>query len=105
MKRDIRSVIRKVAKFLGKEEIEEGEMERLVEHLNFANMKYNPAVAKNELSVSVRECLGKVSDDDGSSFIRAGNVGGYKDELSSQMIKSFDEWIDENLKNSDFKIE
>lgn len=38
------------------------------------------------------------------SFIRKGVAGSHKKEISPEYEKKFDEWIRENLKNSDFKF-
>ena len=50
MKRDLRSVVSRLAAFLGKEEtVKDGEnMEALLNHLSFDKMKTNKAVNKAE---------------------------------------------------------
>ena len=55
MKRDLRSVVSRLAAFLGKEEtVKDGEkMEALLNHLSFDKMKTNKAVNKAE-TVEVR---------------------------------------------------
>lgn len=102
MKRDLPAVIRKVAGFLEKREPNEEEMDRLVQHLSFANMKVNPAVAKNELLAKIYECLDEKRN--GSQFIRAGKIGSHLEEMSTEMIDEFNKWIVDNTKGTDFKI-
>ncbi|GJQ87342.1 hypothetical protein Trydic_g17389 [Trypoxylus dichotomus] len=86
MKRDLPKVIRKVSEFLG-----------------FANMKRNPAVAKNELLANIDKCVARERIN-GLQFIRTGKVGSYREELSSEVIKKLDEWIVEKTKDTDLKI-
>ncbi|KAI4460509.1 sulfotransferase sult [Holotrichia oblita] len=102
MKRDLPSVIRKVAEFLGKKEPNGEDMNRLVQHLGFANMKVNPAVAKNELLAKIYECLDEKRNE--SQFIRAGKIGSHLEEMSKDTIDAFNKWIVENTKGTDFKL-
>lgn len=89
MKKDLKSVIIKVAKFLDKK-LNDDEIDELMEHLSFDSMRKNDAV--NNRKVFNPEKKNKFP------FIRQGIVGGYKNEMSSEMIKNFDEWIMENNK-------
>lgn len=36
--------------------------------------------------------------------MRKGQVGGYRDEMSAELIDRFDKWTDEKMKNSDFQF-
>lgn len=103
MKQDLASVIRKVTEFLEKKELNKNEMDCLVDHLSFSNMKKNPAVAKNELLASIYKCTEKKETNTTLQFIRVGKVGSYIDELSPEMIDILDKWIFENVEGTDFK--
>lgn len=52
---------------------------------------------------AARELNNGIKDAD-YKFIRKGKVGAYKEEMSEEYIKKFDDWIEENLKDSDFKF-
>lgn len=41
------------------------------------------------------------STPNGEMFIRKGIVGGWKDYFTEEMLKEADDWIDENLKDTD----
>ncbi|KAK9746511.1 Ankyrin repeats (3 copies) [Popillia japonica] len=77
MKQDLASVIRKVTEFLEKKELNKNEMDCLVDHLSFSNMKKNPAVAKNELLASIYKCTEKKETNTTLQFIRVGKVSVY----------------------------
>lgn len=36
--------------------------------------------------------------------LRKGKVGSYRDDMSDELIKRFDQWIAEKLKETDFKF-
>ncbi|KAI4463026.1 sulfotransferase sult [Holotrichia oblita] len=104
MKQDLASVIRKVTQFLGKRELNNNEMDCLVDHLSFLNMRKNPAVAKNELLASIYECMEEEETQATLQFMRVGKVGSYIGELSEEMIDILDKWIFENVEGTDFKM-
>lgn len=93
MKTDHPSVIRKVAKFLGKELTEE-HVEILVKHLSFDSMKKNDSVNMDYYVSKLKE--NHLANEDGS-FIRTGKVGKYKEELSPESIKELDAWSKEYI--------
>lgn len=37
-------------------------------------------------------------------FCRKGKAGSYREEMSEELIKRFDVWIAENLKDTDFRF-
>lgn len=43
--------------------------------------------------------------DENFRFIRKGVVGSYKDDMSPEYIKKFDDWIKVQLQDSDFKFQ
>ena len=92
MKADLRKVIQRVAKFLNKE-LSEKEIQMLQNHLDIKNFKNNPAV-NNE----VWKSFGLAKQD--GSFIRKGEVGGWKKEMEDhpEIVEKLSNWVDESLK-------
>ena len=92
MKRDLRKVIERVAKFLEKE-LSENDIQMLLNHLDFNNFKNNPAV-NNE----VWKSFGLATQE--GSFIRKGEVGGWKKEMEDhpEIVEKLSNWVDESLK-------
>ncbi|KAF5302064.1 hypothetical protein FQR65_LT08614 [Abscondita terminalis] len=90
MKNDLAQMIRKVATFLEKT-LTEDEVLKLMKWLDFETMKNNAAVNHNNLYKK-------------SGFIRSGKVGDHKKVMSDEVNKIFDFWIEENLKNTDYKL-
>lgn len=86
-------MIKKTAQFMEKD-ITEEQIDKLAEHLSFDSMKNNPAVNLQPLMD-----LKKGKDfykRTGKSFIRKGQVGTWKECMSPELIKRFDDWIEEN---------
>ncbi|KAF5292702.1 hypothetical protein FQR65_LT11170 [Abscondita terminalis] len=90
MKQDLASVIRNVAGFLEKT-ITEAQISELVKWLDFETMRNNKAVNHDNIYKK-------------SGFIRNGKVGEHKKMMSDEIMKKFDAWIEENLKDSDYKF-
>ncbi|KAF2892847.1 hypothetical protein ILUMI_13326 [Ignelater luminosus] len=101
MKANLPEVIKKVAKFLEKE-LEEEQIELLTKHLSFESMKNNRAVNVESFVEKLRERNLCVED---GAFMRSGVVGKYKEELSPETIKKFDEWIKKNVVGTSFEQE
>ncbi|XP_043204345.1 sulfotransferase 1C4-like [Amphibalanus amphitrite] len=94
MKKDMKTEIRKVAKFLGKDFTDE-QVDKLAEHLHFDNFKNNPWV-----NYEYMKALGLMYPDRGS-FIRKGKVGDWKNHFTPEMTEKFDKWVEEKLKGTD----
>ncbi|XP_043641879.1 sulfotransferase 1 family member D1-like [Drosophila teissieri] len=93
MKKDLRGVINDVSRFLDKP-INDQQMEQLLKHLSFAEMKKNPTTNHLwELAQSQHENAGK----ERHSFVRRGDVNGYKDELKPEQIEKANARIQEVL--------
>ena len=92
MKQDLRQVIERVSKFLNKE-LTEDKIQTLLKHLEFKNFKNNPAV-NNE----VWKSFGLAKHD--GSFIRKGEVGGWKKEMGDhpEVVEELSNWVDESLR-------
>ena len=90
MKKDLATNVRKLANFLGKELTNEN-MDALVNHLSFREMKNNKAVNRKGKAA-------KHFFNEGGDFIRKGKVGDWKNYLTEKMNKRMDEAIEKYLK-------
>ena len=97
MKRDLKSQIRKVASFLGKDCSEE-QVEKLAEHLHFDNFKNNPSVNHEHLKAKGFAYM------DRGDFCRKGKVGSWKECFTPEMNEKFDKWLAEKMKGTDLKF-
>lgn len=86
---------KKTAEFMGVT-VNEAKEKALLVHLSFSSMKNNPSVNFEEL---IRD-MNKSPDDNG--FIRKGESGVWKKELSPEMSRKFDAWTERKLANTDF---
>lgn len=94
MKRDLSGTIRKLAEFLGVEEVATDENVALIyDHVQFDNMQKNP-------SVNLEPVL-KMKQIDTSNaktkFIRKGQIGDWKNYMDNDMSDRFDQWTREAL--------
>lgn len=91
--------IKRTAKFLGKSVMDE-QIAELGEHLEFSKMAANPAVNLEQI-VSQKN----VSADE--KFIRKGKVGDWRNYMSEELSRRFDEWTEKHLRSSglDFNSE
>jgi len=92
MKQDIVPTIKRVADFLGKR-LTNAEIYELKDHLSFENMKKNDAVNKEAFTKYMKELHGT---DHNTKFMRKGQVGSWKEEISSKANAKLDEWIQAN---------
>ncbi|KAF4533132.1 hypothetical protein B566_EDAN007943 [Ephemera danica] len=110
MKKDLRSVIQRTAKFLGKELTEEGTV-ALLDYLSFASMKKNPAVNLEPIlefrktSLQAKMPTEEITFLNAPDFIRKGNVGDFVNHMSPEMIKRFDDWTAKNLEGTNFTFD
>ncbi|VEN33642.1 unnamed protein product [Callosobruchus maculatus] len=101
MIKDLPGMIRKVASFLERP-LSDEQVVKLRDHLSFDSMKKNPAVNNEELIETVRKEQGRGKAE--TFHIRRGKTDSHKEEMSPEMIKRFDEWIEANTRNTDFII-
>lgn len=102
MKKDLPAVIRKCANFMKLNyDINDEDMKRICDHLNFEKMQSNPAV-------NLEPILNQI-DSNGNceriKFIRKGQIGDWKNYISDEMSKRFDQWIIKNSKGSGLVFE
>ncbi|XP_046383783.1 luciferin sulfotransferase-like [Ischnura elegans] len=94
MKKDLPSVVGKVCKFLDKKMPSDEDLKALCNHLSFDSMKANDAVNY--------ECLvEKKRSSTDQHFMRKGKVNAWKEEMSPEDVKRFDDWIEKNLNKLD----
>ncbi|KAJ8669934.1 hypothetical protein QAD02_001193 [Eretmocerus hayati] len=100
MKKDLQSVIRKTASFLGKE-LSNDKVLSLADHLSFTQMKENSSLNRNAYLEFIKstnffgntECDGGNKECEGK-FFRDGRSGQWKTVMSPEMIRRFDERIE-----------
>ena len=94
----MKSVIEKVSKFLDSS-LSEDQLEQLVDHLDIKNFRNNRAV--NLESVKVMGFM-----DNEGSFIRKGEVGGWKSEFEvfPELVETFQSWVQTSMASSIVKF-
>ncbi|XP_014245580.1 sulfotransferase family cytosolic 1B member 1-like [Cimex lectularius] len=90
--KDLKGSIKKIADFLNKPASEE-DVERLAQHLEINNFRKNVKIHEDI------EMKG-MTNPDAEGFIRSGKTGDKK-EFTDELAKKADNWILENLKNTD----
>ena len=99
MKKDLPTVIRRVASFLSKS-ISEKQISDLSEHLSFKNMKENVAVNKED----VLETMRKLTGSEKGIFMRKGETGDWKNHLTDEQVERIKKWEEENLHGTDLNF-
>lgn len=96
---DLKSAIKKTANFLGKN-LNEEELNSLKGHLSFESMKKNPSVNRDKVAEKINESkiFGENYQAEGN-FMRKGESGYWKTTMSQEMIKKFDDWTSDHLKD------
>ncbi|XP_044251860.2 luciferin sulfotransferase-like isoform X2 [Drosophila takahashii] len=80
MKRDLKGVVRRLSRFLNFKDLTDNEMEKLLSHLSFENMKKSQFGNHKHFLKTFHETT------DNFEFLRRGIIGSYKDELSADSI-------------------
>lgn len=103
MKRDLTSAILKCAQFLDVEKnLTDADVAKLCDHLNFEKMQKNKAV---NLENIIHRNDTEANDKNSVKFIRRGQIGDWKNYMSADISRRFDEWIERNSGESDLKFE
>ncbi|XP_060529473.1 luciferin sulfotransferase-like [Cylas formicarius] len=100
MKLDLPGVIRKVASFLGKN-LSAEQVAALSNHLSFENMKNNPAV-NYEMVTELNKKFNLTRHH--GAFMRSGTIGGYKSQMTPEIVDRFDKWTEFHTGNTDFSF-
>ncbi|XP_055705667.1 luciferin sulfotransferase-like [Phlebotomus papatasi] len=95
MKKDLLSVVRRTAEFLGKSYTVD-QMNKLTDHLSFEKMSKNKSVNFADIGDKHNKVVNRKKDDS-YNFIRKGKVGSYREEMTPDMIKKCNNWIKERL--------
>ena len=91
LKQDTIKEVSDISKFLN-HPMSDAKIEELVDHLKFSNMKGRAA----------EQTGGK--NDKFTKFFRKGSVGDWKNYFKGDNLKLWDDWIQENIKESDIKF-
>ncbi|XP_049315269.1 sulfotransferase 1 family member D1 isoform X1 [Bactrocera dorsalis] len=93
MKRNLRGVLERLNVFLEKPALTEEQLEKLLKHLSFENMKANHQTNPTEIIKGSGQRT--VATD--FEFMRRGIVGSYKDELSERNQRRINDWSEQFL--------
>lgn len=93
---DLKGSLRKLSRFLGKP-LKDEDFSKLLDHLSITNFKNNVAVNGKDL-IDV-----KVLAQGAQGFVRIGSSE-KNWEITNEMAAKIDHWIEENLKDSDFRF-
>ncbi|XP_046681707.1 luciferin sulfotransferase-like [Homalodisca vitripennis] len=96
LKKDLPSVIKRTAEFLGKE-MSTKEINILCDHLSFEKMKTNRAVNYEEV-IEINKKYKFVEAE--GSFMRSGQVGEAGKKFSPDWVQRFDQWTEDKLKDT-----
>ncbi|KAF0295783.1 Sulfotransferase family cytosolic 1B member 1 [Amphibalanus amphitrite] len=99
MKQDLRGVINRVAAHLGKQ-LTEKQLEQLERHLSFESMKDNQWVNKENLGYRKTDS----STEESQAFMRKGQTGDWKNNLSTEVAQKMDVWMEENLRGTGMEL-
>ncbi|XP_055693944.1 luciferin sulfotransferase-like [Lutzomyia longipalpis] len=91
MKKDNPSVIEKTARFFGKS-FNRDQILELADYLSFSKFSQNRSINKEDTINKLQNIFQRKKPDDDFRFIRKGEVGSYKKEMSKDMIEAFDKW-------------
>ncbi|KAM3963079.1 sulfotransferase 1C4-like [Aphomia sociella] len=97
LSKDLPKAVRRVAEFLEKSFTDE-QINRLCEHLSIENFKNNTSVNYDVMKVLRILIPGE------QAFIRKGKAGGWRDYFDEEMTKQAENWIADNLRDTDFRF-
>ena len=105
MKRNLKQEVKKAMKFLNKNYSEE-EIDKLCQHLSFESMKNNLSCNFEDFLEILRtlQSSNGIIPEDGFKFIRKGQIGSHKEELTAEQIKKLNALVDDpQLKECGFE--
>lgn len=101
LKHNLKDTLLELSTFLGKD-LPEEKLQQLIQHLQFDNMKVNPAVNYSMRPPPHEDARrlerGKRT---GFNFIRRGQTGSYQDEMPKEFIEKFDKQTKDRFGNHD----
>lgn len=86
MKHNLENTLNKMCNFLSKT-LSAEQLQRLMHHLQFENIKNNPAINPSYIEEAAR----KNRPGSGYAFVRRGITGSHKDEMPSEYVQKFNE--------------
>lgn len=95
MKADLPSVIKQVASFLGRT-VTETELHLIADHCSFGSMSKNKYVNNEDILALPSERAKNMK------FMRKGQVGDWKNHLTSVQLEAFQKWTAKHLAGTDF---
>ena len=101
--KDLPGVVKRTAEFLGRSLTSE-ELEQLCQHLSFESMKKNKAVSHEDEINAIKAKQTVKLKGEIQPFMRKGQVGGWKCDLSPEMAEKVDNWTRKNLKGTDYPL-
>lgn len=101
MFQNLKAVIQRTADFMGKK-LTRLQINELCDHLQFSNMKNNPAINGEEFIKEVKEKHDMPEDDPELTFIRKGQVGAWRKEMPHHFVEKFKLWTKEKLRGTTY---
>ncbi|XP_063531416.1 luciferin sulfotransferase-like [Cydia strobilella] len=95
MKKDLPSIVKRIANFLDKEATDEKIM-KLCEHVDINNFKKNKSVNPSWMA--------KIGNPNSEGFIRNGKSGTWREQFDKEMVAQAQRWMRENLAGSDLRF-
>ncbi|KAK7026829.1 hypothetical protein SK128_005657, partial [Halocaridina rubra] len=95
MKKDLPSIIKQIAQFLGKAVTSE-EVLGIAEHCSFGSMSKNKATNNEDILAHPEANKSDIK------FMRKGEVGDWRNHLTAEQTKAFKEWTAKHLAGTDF---
>ncbi|XP_058066588.1 luciferin sulfotransferase-like [Anopheles bellator] len=102
MKRDLASVLELASAFIGKSYTKQ-QLALLEEHLSFDVMKNNNS-ANNSALLDIVHTISKPEEPSDFRFMRKGQIGSHREEMSPEYIARLNAYIERNLNGSDFRF-
>ncbi|XP_055530641.1 sulfotransferase 1 family member D1-like [Wyeomyia smithii] len=99
MKMQMTDVLKEVSNFF-KKSYTDDQLKKLAEHLSFAVMKKNPSANNTLLLEELGKLTGKKIE---FEFMRRGEAGCHKDELTPEYLERLRVYIDQQLQGTNFK--
>ncbi|XP_036269685.1 amine sulfotransferase-like [Pipistrellus kuhlii] len=98
MKKDLRSSVLKISRFLEKE-LSEADVEAIVKQATFQNMKSDPKANYEDI---IKHEIGRRTDE--GRFLRKGTVGDWKHHFTVEQNERFDKIFQRNMKDLPLKF-
>ncbi|XP_004614069.2 amine sulfotransferase-like [Sorex araneus] len=98
MKKDLKSAVQKICKFLGKE-LSEDDLDAVVTQATFKNMKSDPRANYNDIlkyEIGTRNDTGR--------FLRKGTIGDWKNHFTVEQSERFDKIFQKKMKDINLKF-